>query len=59
MPSSYHSSSCVSFADKDGDEDGPIEKDKPQSEIRQEPLTLPAGFEWDTLDMDSDTDVSL
>ncbi|XP_059173165.1 glycylpeptide N-tetradecanoyltransferase 2-like [Physella acuta] len=28
-----------------------IEKDKGPSEIRQEPLTLPTGFMWDTLDI--------
>jgi hypothetical protein len=27
------------------DRDGPIEEDKPQTEIRQTPLDLPKGFE--------------
>nr|CAG4646220.1 EOG090X055U [Macrothrix elegans] len=31
----------------------PIEKDKPQSEIRPEPYSLPAGFIWDTLTLDN------
>lgn len=30
---------------------GPIEADKPVSEIRAEPYGLPAGFEWSTLDI--------
>lgn len=30
----------------------PIEPDKPQSEVRQEPYTLPQGFIWDTLILD-------
>jgi len=29
----------------------PIETDKPQGEIRQDPYSLPAGFHWDTLDI--------
>ncbi|XP_014281224.1 glycylpeptide N-tetradecanoyltransferase 2 [Halyomorpha halys] len=31
---------------------GPIEPDKPVSEIRQEPYSLPEGFTWDTLILD-------
>ena len=31
----------------------PIEPDKPASEIRQEPYSLPAGFIWDTLMLDN------
>ncbi|GBM58624.1 Glycylpeptide N-tetradecanoyltransferase 1 [Araneus ventricosus] len=30
----------------------PIEPDKPIDEIRKEPLSLPQGFQWDTLDID-------
>ncbi|XP_017773407.1 PREDICTED: glycylpeptide N-tetradecanoyltransferase [Nicrophorus vespilloides] len=30
----------------------PIEADKPVSEIRAEPYSLPAGFQWDTLKLD-------
>ncbi|KAI8492077.1 glycylpeptide N-tetradecanoyltransferase [Branchiostoma belcheri] len=30
---------------------GAIEADKPQSEVRQDPYSLPQGFEWDTLDI--------
>ncbi|KAG8178139.1 hypothetical protein JTE90_029445 [Oedothorax gibbosus] len=42
---------------KIGDEIGatanePIEPDKPIEEIRKEPLSLPQGFQWDTLDID-------
>lgn len=33
------------------DLNGPIEEDKPADQVRQAPLTLPAGFEWDTLDI--------
>ena len=41
---------------KDGDSgelEGPIEAAVPVSEIRQEPYKLPAGFEWDELDLNS------
>ncbi|KAL1464396.1 hypothetical protein WDU94_004047 [Cyamophila willieti] len=31
---------------------GPIEADKTPSEIRAEPYSLPAGFQWDTLNLD-------
>nr|CAG4636970.1 EOG090X055U [Ceriodaphnia reticulata]SVE72905.1 EOG090X055U [Ceriodaphnia reticulata] len=31
----------------------PIEQDKPLSEIRPEPYTLPQGFVWDTLSLDN------
>lgn len=31
--------------------DGPIEKDKPLSEVRQEPYPLPKDFEWCTMDL--------
>lgn len=32
----------------------PVEADKPQSQIRQEEYSLPAGFVWDTLDLADD-----
>lgn len=32
----------------------PIEEDKPPEEIRKEPYSLPAGFEWDTVDLAND-----
>lgn len=28
-----------------------IETDKPTEEIRQDPYSLPGGFQWDTLDL--------
>lgn len=31
---------------------GPIEPNKSESEIRAEPYSLPAGFQWDTLNLD-------
>ncbi|XP_031560951.1 glycylpeptide N-tetradecanoyltransferase 2-like [Actinia tenebrosa] len=37
--------------DEEVREFGPIEEDKPTSEIRQECYSLPDGFEWDTLDI--------
>ena len=33
------------------DLNSPIEEDKPPSKIRQEPLSLPDAFDWDTLDI--------
>ena len=33
-----------------------IDPDKPLEELRQEPYSLPAGFHWDTLDI-NDTSV--
>jgi glycylpeptide N-tetradecanoyltransferase len=36
----------------------PIEADKPQEELRQEPYSLPAGFCWDSLDIDNPIVVS-
>eukprot|EP00038_Savillea_parva_P008146 m.175036 g.175036 ORF g.175036 m.175036 type:complete len:510 (+) comp13918_c0_seq1:68-1597(+) len=33
------------------DTEGPLEADKPLSELRQEPLALPGGFEWESLDI--------
>ncbi|XP_074658765.1 glycylpeptide N-tetradecanoyltransferase 1-like isoform X1 [Tubulanus polymorphus] len=33
------------------DENCPIEQDKPKDDIRQETLSLPGGFYWDTLDI--------
>jgi hypothetical protein len=32
----------------DASTNGPLEADKPTSEVRQEPYALPAGFEWVT-----------
>ncbi|XP_015374933.1 PREDICTED: glycylpeptide N-tetradecanoyltransferase 1 [Diuraphis noxia] len=32
--------------------DGPIEEDKTVDQIRNEPFTLPDGFQWDTLNLD-------
>ncbi|KAI8453063.1 Myristoyl-CoA:protein N-myristoyltransferase, N-terminal domain-containing protein [Phakopsora pachyrhizi] len=37
--------------DDENFEEGVIEPDKAQSEIRQSPLTLPDGYEWCTLDL--------
>lgn len=37
---------------------GPIEPEKPVSEIRQDPYHLPDGFEWNTLDIDDPETVS-
>ena len=34
---------------------GPIEEDK--KEVRQMPFSLPASFEWDTLDLSEDSQV--
>jgi len=42
------------FGDK-SDEVGPIEEDK--KEVRQMPFSLPASFEWDTLDLSDDSQV--
>ena len=39
---------CVGEA---ADTEGPLEADKPLSELRQEPLALPGGFEWESLDI--------
>ncbi|KAH9520312.1 Glycylpeptide N-tetradecanoyltransferase 2 [Bulinus truncatus] len=39
------------FGDEEIKVNEEIEKDKAPSEIRSEPLTLPAGFMWDTLDI--------
>jgi glycylpeptide N-tetradecanoyltransferase len=33
--------------------EGPIEANKPNDELRQEPYTMPAGFEWASLNVDS------
>lgn len=35
-----------------GNVNEPIEPDKAIEEIRKEPLSLPQGFQWDTLNMD-------
>ena len=32
---------------------GPIEEDKPQSEVRQEPFSLIKGFEWSNVDLNN------
>ena len=39
--------------------EGPLEANKPQSEIRQDPLKLPAGFEWSTVCVDQPAQVGL
>ena len=36
-----------------------IEKDKPLSEIRPDPYTLPQGFVWDTLTLDNPQTVNM
>jgi hypothetical protein len=36
----------------------PIEEDKPIEEVREEPYTLPSGFQWDTLDINDPIVVS-
>ncbi|CAF1613613.1 unnamed protein product, partial [Didymodactylos carnosus] len=33
------------------DNNGPVEENKPQSEIRQEPYKLPDGFAWEDIDI--------
>lgn len=33
-------------------DNGVIEEDLPRDQIRQDPYSLPDGFEWDTLDLD-------
>lgn len=38
--------------------DGPIEKDKPLEEVRQDPYPLPKDFEWCTMDLDDPAQVS-
>ena len=42
---------CVS--DEDVHTNEAIEADKPLEELRQEPYSLPAGFCWDSLDIDN------
>ncbi len=42
---------CWGCAVDDKGEVGPIEADKPQSEVRQVPLNLPVGFSWDSIDI--------
>jgi len=37
---------------------GAIDPAKPLEELRQEPYSLPAGFEWDSLDIDNPLVVS-
>lgn len=39
------------FAEEEISVNGPIEPDKPIESIRQEPYSLPDGFNWDTLDV--------
>lgn len=34
-----------------------VEADKPKEEIRQEEYTLPAGFVWETVDIDNPSQV--
>jgi len=41
------------FADEEIRTNEPIEADKPLEELRQEPYSLPAGFCWDSLDIDN------
>lgn len=43
---------CFSFPDEQITSNEPIEADKVASEIRQEPYSLPDGFQWDTLTLD-------
>lgn len=45
-------------SDEDITANEPIEQDKPLSEIRPEPYTLPQGFVWDTLSIDNPQTVS-
>lgn len=42
---------CPSRAVTNITPDGPIEKDKPSEEIKQEPYPLPKDFEWVTMDL--------
>ena len=41
------------FADEEIRTNEPIEADKSLEELRQEPYSLPAGFCWDSLDIDN------
>jgi len=46
-------------ADEDICTNEPIESDKNLEELRQEPYSLPAGFCWDSLDIDNPIVVSI
>lgn len=48
----------LTLSDEDIDVNEAIESDKLPSEIRHEPLSLPAGFMWDTLDINDPLIVS-
>jgi len=48
---------CV--ADEDIYTNEPIESDKSLEELRQEPYSLPAGFCWDSVDIDNPIVVSI
>lgn len=48
----------IYFTDEDVTVNEPIEQDKPLSEIRPEPYSLPSGFVWDTLTLDNPQTVS-
>jgi len=41
----------INFTDEKITSNEPIEADKQTAEIRQEPYSLPDGFQWDTLDL--------
>ncbi|KAL5261544.1 hypothetical protein ACHWQZ_G007302 [Mnemiopsis leidyi] len=42
-----------SFSTDTQGKNGPIEEDKPQSEVRQEPFSLIKGFEWSNVDLNN------
>lgn len=42
---------------REGHAEGPIVPDKLQEEIRQEPYTMPTGFEWSNVDVDDADDI--
>jgi glycylpeptide N-tetradecanoyltransferase len=40
------------------EEDGPIELSKPSSEVRQDPYPLPKDFEWSSVDINDEKQVT-
>ena len=46
----------IYFIDEKIDEIGPIEPDK--DHVREEPYSLPPGFEWDTIDLGDKSQVT-
>ena len=52
IPTIYNAK-CYIDASSQG-KNGPIEEDKPQSEVRQEPFSLIKGFEWSNVDLNDE-----